>query len=159
MRFLPQTRLGSLVCEAYAETFREAARLEPSDVVVGCSHFGTLRAGLPQGPVSVLDVGEALPFANRLKVYELTGHQMEALVEFGLHNERFGYLQTANLEVEKDKEGHVKRLFYTGPLKQRTPLKPKKEEIRALEEKYAKLECPIVSNNSANRLTSPPGAE
>ena len=27
----------------------------------------------------------------------------------------------------------------------------KKEEIRALEEKYAKLECPIVSNNSANR--------
>ena len=26
-----------------------------------------------------------------------------------------------------------------------------KEEIRALEERYAKLECPIVSNNSANR--------
>ena len=29
----------------------------------------------------------------------------------------------------------------------------KKEEIHALEEKYAKLECPIVSNNSANRWT------
>ena len=29
----------------------------------------------------------------------------------------------------------------------------KKEEIRALEEKYAKLECPIVSNNSAHRWT------
>ncbi len=29
----------------------------------------------------------------------------------------------------------------------------KKEEIRALEEQYAKLECPIVSNNSANRWT------
>lgn len=29
----------------------------------------------------------------------------------------------------------------------------KKEEIRALEEKYAKLECPVVSNNSANRWT------
>ena len=29
----------------------------------------------------------------------------------------------------------------------------KKEEIRALEEKYAKLECPIVSNNSATRWT------
>ena len=27
----------------------------------------------------------------------------------------------------------------------------KKDEIRALEEKYAKLECPIVSNNSAHR--------
>lgn len=29
----------------------------------------------------------------------------------------------------------------------------KKDEIRALEEKYAKLECPVISNNSANRFT------
>ena len=29
----------------------------------------------------------------------------------------------------------------------------KKEEIRALEEKYARLECPVVSNNSAHRWT------
>lgn len=29
----------------------------------------------------------------------------------------------------------------------------KKEEIQALEERYAKLECPIVSNNSAHRWT------
>ena len=29
----------------------------------------------------------------------------------------------------------------------------KKEEIRALEEQYAKAECPVVSNNSANRWT------
>lgn len=28
----------------------------------------------------------------------------------------------------------------------------KKDEIRALEERYAKLECPVISNNSANRL-------
>ena len=29
----------------------------------------------------------------------------------------------------------------------------KKEEIRAFEERYAKLECPVISNNSAHRLT------
>ena len=29
----------------------------------------------------------------------------------------------------------------------------KKEEIKALEERYAKLECPVVSNNSAHRWT------
>ena len=29
----------------------------------------------------------------------------------------------------------------------------KKEEIRALEERYSKLECPIMSNNSAHRFT------
>lgn len=29
----------------------------------------------------------------------------------------------------------------------------KKEEIKALEEKYAKAECPVVSNNSAHRFT------
>ena len=28
-----------------------------------------------------------------------------------------------------------------------------KEEIKALEERYAKLECPVVSNNSAHRWT------
>lgn len=30
----------------------------------------------------------------------------------------------------------------------------KKEEIKALEERYAKLECPVVSNNSAHRWTT-----
>ena len=29
----------------------------------------------------------------------------------------------------------------------------KKDEIRALEERYAKAECPVVSNNSAHRWT------
>ena len=29
----------------------------------------------------------------------------------------------------------------------------KKEEIQALEEGYAKLECPVISNNSAHRWT------
>jgi len=29
----------------------------------------------------------------------------------------------------------------------------KKEDIKALEEKYAKLECPVISNNSAHRKT------
>ena len=29
----------------------------------------------------------------------------------------------------------------------------KKDEIKALEEKYAKMECPVVSNNSAHRFT------
>lgn len=29
----------------------------------------------------------------------------------------------------------------------------KKDEIRALEDRYAKAECPVVSNNSANRFT------
>jgi len=29
----------------------------------------------------------------------------------------------------------------------------KKDEIKALEEKYAKLECPVISNNSAHRWT------
>ena len=29
----------------------------------------------------------------------------------------------------------------------------KKDEIRALEERYAKLECPVISNNSAHRFT------
>ncbi len=30
----------------------------------------------------------------------------------------------------------------------------KKDEIRALEDAYAKLECPVISNNSAHRFTA-----
>ena len=31
----------------------------------------------------------------------------------------------------------------------------KKEDIRALEEAYARMECPVISNNSANRWICP----
>lgn len=117
-----QTAMGSLVCEAYAEAYRKAAGLGPDAVIIGTSHFGSIRAGFSKGDVTVLDVGEALPFANALRVYRLTGRQLRDLVEFGLHNRRYGWLQTGWLAAERDAAGHVASLAYTGPSGQSVPL-------------------------------------
>lgn len=114
-----QTRMGTLVCASYAEAYRKAANANADEIVVGCSHFGSIRAGFVKGPVSVLDVGEALPFSNRLRVYALSGKQLKALVEFGFHNLRYGYLQTAGLSVERTAEGTVSSLTYTGGSRQK----------------------------------------
>jgi len=126
--------MGALVCRAYAEAYRQKAGLSDKDVVVGCSHFGSIRAGFIKGPVSVLDVGEALPFSNALKVYSLTGKQLLELVEYGLHNERFGWLQTSWLEVEKDAASHVAGLTYVSPQGRRVPIKARGKYILVTDE-------------------------
>lgn len=129
-----QTEVGTLVCKAYAEAYRKAAQLSDGTPVIGCSHFGSIRAGFTKGPVSVLDVGETLPFANNLKVYSLTGKQLLRFVQFGLHNQTYGWLQTGNLEAERDTEGNVVRLTYVSPKGARVDLKPKKKYILVTDE-------------------------
>lgn len=112
---LQLTEVGGLVCTAYAEAFRSAARLGDDAIVVGTSHFGSIRAGIPAGDVSVLDVGEILPFANRLIPYRITGSQLTTLVNFGLHNTSYGWLQTNGLRIGLDSEGNVSSLTYVTP--------------------------------------------
>ena len=50
-----------------------------------------------------------------------------SLVQFGLHNQRYGWLQTAYLDVVKDAEGNVEQLSYVSPQGKRTVLQPKKK--------------------------------
>ena len=52
------------------------------------------------------------------------------------------------LDAEKDMETIVSKVDFVF-----CAVNMKKDEIRALEEKYARLECPVVSNNSAHRFT------
>ena len=52
------------------------------------------------------------------------------------------------LDAEKDMDEIVSQVDFVS-----APVNMKKDEIRALEEAYAKKECPVVSNNSA---TAPP---
>lgn len=110
-----QTLVGAIVCRAYAEAYRKAASLPDSSLVIGASHFGSIRAGFTKGPVSVLDVGEVLPFSNPLCAFRLTGRQLRELVEFGVHNQRYGWLQTGWLDVMLNAGGHVQSLSYLGP--------------------------------------------
>lgn len=122
-----QTRVGALVCEAYAQAFRHAARLSNDVPIIGCSHFGSIRSGFVKGAVSVLDVGEVLPFSNGLKVYHLTGSQLKRLVQFGLHNQRYGWIQTGFLHIEKDGIDSVKKLSYVSPDGKKVVLQDKKK--------------------------------
>lgn len=122
-----QTRMGTLICESYADAYRQAAATEEA-IVVGVSHFGSIRAGLPEGEISVLDVGEALPFANPLKAYRYTGAQLFALLDHGIRVCTLGRIQASGITIETDRRGGIRRVSYTAPsgkhvaITARTPL-------------------------------------
>lgn len=120
-----QTEMGYMVCESYAEALRTTGHLPLSTPVIGVSHFGSIRSGFPEGQIRILDIGEALPFANKLRVFRLTGAQIKDLVEFGLHNQQYGWMQTSSLEIDTTKTGHVKELAYINPDGTRTVLRKK----------------------------------
>lgn len=129
-----QTEVGTLVCRSYAEAYRRAAQLGDEVPVIGCSHFGSIRASLPAGKITVLDIGEALPFANRLKAYSLTGEEITRLVAFGIHNERFGRIQTGNLRIVTNANEEVTALIYQSPEGRCSVLHPKKRYILVADE-------------------------
>ena len=110
-----QTEMGYMVCESYAEALRITGHFPNNTPIIGVSHFGSIRGGFPEGQIRILDVGEALPFANKLRVFRLTGAQIKDLVEFGLHNTAYGWMQTSSLEIDTTKTGHVRELAYIYP--------------------------------------------
>lgn len=116
-----ETRMGRLVVESYAEAYRKVAAATPGldegtpAFVLGVSHFGSIRTGFRAGKVTILDVGDALPFANALRCYRYTGRQLRELMEFGINECQLGRIQTSGLEVTLDKRGHVKRMSWRSP--------------------------------------------
>ena len=128
-----QTELGTLVTRAYENAFRRDAHCGMQDVVIGCSHFGSIRAALPKGEVTVLDAGEALPFANKLRAYSLTGRQLRDGVDSGLRRP-LGRIQLSSLEVKTDGAGHVKKLVAALPSGKKVKLKDKQNYVLVVDE-------------------------
>lgn len=118
-----QKPMGTLVTTAYAEAYRQASLDKSAPIVIGVSHIGGIRAGLPKGDVTIVDVGEVLPFANKLRAFSFTGKMLRPLMEFGINGCRLGRIQTSGIDVELDKKGHVKRLFCTSPRGERIEIK------------------------------------
>ena len=129
-----QTLMGSLVCRSYAECVRQAYGLSDTAIVVGVSHFGSIRAGFTAGDISVMDVGESLPFANHIECFRFNGRQLRALLDFGLHNLRFGRIQTSWLEIETDSQGRLTTITYTAPDGSRQPIHDDTSLILAADE-------------------------
>jgi len=70
-----ETNLGSLV----ADVMREAAGAD-----VALVNGGTIRAGIPAGPVTVGTIYDALPFDNWLMSFALTGRELREALETGV---------------------------------------------------------------------------
>lgn len=118
-----QTYMGQLVSRSYIEALRQNDGFDAESLIVGVTHLGGIRAGLQAGPVRVMNVGEVLPFDNKMRVFRVSGRQLRDLIEYGLHNERYGYLQFAALKVDMNKKGHVKKLTYVLPSGAFVPIK------------------------------------
>jgi len=76
-----ETNLGSLV----ADVMREAAGAD-----VALVNGGTIRAGIPAGPVTVGAIYDALPFDNWLISFALTGRELRAALETGVSRVEVG---------------------------------------------------------------------
>ncbi|WP_158608345.1 bifunctional UDP-sugar hydrolase/5'-nucleotidase [Alloprevotella sp. OH1205_COT-284] len=129
-----QTKMGALVCESYAKAYRMAAHLPEEALVVGVSHFGSIRAGFSKGDVTVLNVGEALPFANALKAYRYTGRQLLELMNHGINVCKLGRIQTSGVNVKQDKRGRIRSLTLTLPSGKTVPLHPTSQLIVVADE-------------------------
>ena len=107
------SEVADIVCASYATAYT-ATRAE-SLPVIGMSHYGSIRASLYPGALSVLEAGEILPFANNLRAYRYTGKELKKLITFGLNNKKFGWLQTHALTYECtfDTEFQVNKVYYT----------------------------------------------
>lgn len=110
-----QSPIGGWVCTAFAEALRKEAHLGNDDIVVGVSHFGTIRNGIAAGPVKVINVGEILPFANAIRCYRFTGKELARLIEHGLKNQRYGWIQMGNLQASLNAKGKLDRMVYRSP--------------------------------------------
>lgn len=88
------TVLGSHVARAYSEAFKEGYYDR-----FGLSHFGGIRAPIFKGAVTKYDACEVLPFAADLKVFYVSGKRLQTILEEGLNNNRYGYLQTNPIKI------------------------------------------------------------
>lgn len=120
----PVSPIGTLVCRSYAEAYRRDKHLPEDALVVGVSHYGSIRSGFPAGDITVLNVGEVLPFANKLNAYRYTGKQLLELMNFGYNECKLGYVQTSGVIPVLDKRGRVKSVSLRLESGKIVPIKP-----------------------------------
>lgn len=100
------TALGSNVCAAYRMAF-DSLQLIP---VVGLSHFGGIRASLYKGDIRKIDAAEVLPFFPPLVYAHVKGRILRNILEVGLNNTNYGFIQANNLNIEYYNTPYGKRI-------------------------------------------------
>ena len=103
---------------------RRDRHLPDDALVVGVSHLGSIRSGFPKGDITVLNVGEVLPFANKLNAYNYTGRQLLDLMNFGYTECKLGFVQTSGVIPVLDKRGRVTSISLQLPTGRIVPIRP-----------------------------------
>lgn len=101
------TEVGALVTAAYAYGIDNI--LKQGCLTIGVNHFNGIRAGLPAGDITKLQLGNVLPFGGNLKAYSFAGSTLKRLLNEGRKNPN-GMLQTSNLRLYVNAQGEVVRI-------------------------------------------------
>ncbi|MEA2076619.1 MAG: bifunctional UDP-sugar hydrolase/5'-nucleotidase [Candidatus Marinimicrobia bacterium] len=88
-----QSILGNLLCDAVAWS---------SNADVAFSNYGGLRSDLEAGPLTYESLFRFLPFGNRITVFQMSGAELDALIEDRVSGNSRGML-VSGLEVIVDK--------------------------------------------------------
>jgi len=88
-----QSVLGNLLCDAVAWS---------SNADVAFSNYGGLRSDLEAGPLTYENLFRFLPFGNRITVFQMSGSELDALIEDRVSGNSRGML-ASGLEVVVDK--------------------------------------------------------
>lgn len=73
---------------------------------IGITNGGGLRTSIPKGDITMGKLYEVMPFDNTLVTMKLTGEQLKKVIEHGIYNDKYGWVQVSGLKVyyDKDKE-------------------------------------------------------
>lgn len=97
-----ETILGNLITDGM---LAKAKSFTGKNVVMALQNGGGIRAAINEGPITVGEVIEVLPFGNTLAVMEVTGTELKAAFEHSLGQypkENGGFLHVAGAKVEFD---------------------------------------------------------
>lgn len=85
--------LGQWTCDA----MREAAQAD-----IAFQNGGGIRTSIPAGEIKMGNLYEIMPFDNTLFTVDMTGAQIQRVLEYGIRNGKIGMLQYAGLVVRYD---------------------------------------------------------
>lgn len=97
-----ETILGNLITDGM---LAKAKSFTGKNVVMALQNGGGIRAAINQGPITVGEVIEVLPFGNTLAVMDVTGAELKAAFEHSFSQypkENGGFLHVAGAKVEFD---------------------------------------------------------
>jgi 5'-nucleotidase/UDP-sugar diphosphatase len=112
VNYLQYTAPGSYIAASYAAAYRKAHPKEKCPVI-GVNHFRGIRSSIQKGDVDFLEAANLLPFGGDVVAYRFTGKTLAELLTRGRNNSH-GYLQTADIKIQIDKNNRVTHIWQQG---------------------------------------------